>query len=490
MKLPALPRISFYKHRYVIGYGLYGVLLIILLVLHVTDIPRGLSDAELASATHSATTPLVQLVTTDTINAPYVLLQKASLALLGTTPLAIKLPSIVLGLVTGLALVLMLRRWFSDNIAVVTGIIVSTASPFLSMGRTGTALIMHAFWLSVILFAATKKLVKGDKGFFWKLAFFVSATLSLYTPLMLYPLIAIAVAGLLHPHIRYILKRISITKLAIIGLTCAVLLVPLAWSIGTNPSYLSVLLGLPSAATSLGDIGANLAYLGRVFFDFAHPTVEAFALPLFSAATMILVALGVGKTIVDRYATRSYMLLLWTLLILIVTLLNPSALTILYMPVILFLAIGIETIIREWYRLFPLNPYARVAGLIPLAILLVSVSASNIAHYFYGYLYLPDSSRRTDLSVLRTTLELPALKDKPITIVSLPQDSAFFGVVARDYETLSTATTPVDTVAQIITEDAYRQLPEQQRAALGTPYRLVTRGGADDPLAYRVYVSE
>lgn len=491
LKLPTLSGFSPYKHRYTIGYAVYAVFVALLLVLHVTDLPRGLSTDEMAAATHSATTPLTHLVTTDPINAPYTILQKASIEILGLTALAIKLPSILLAFVTGLTLVLMLRQWFRDNIAILTGIVVATAGPFMSMGRTGTAVIMHTFWLSVILYAATKKLTTQTRGFTWKLLFFVASVLSLYTPLMLYPLIAIAVSGLLHPHIRFVLRHIPSKLLIILSTISITLLIPLVVSIINKPSIAAELLGLPSAATSLGDIGHNALSVGRMLFGFTDPRIDIFLLPLFSAATMALVALGFGRTIVDRHAARSYMLLLWTTLIGIVTLLNPSAVTILYMPIILFLAVGIETLIREWYQLFPRNPYARVFGLIPISILLVSISASNIARYFYGYAYSPDVKHsRSDLAAIRLALEQPALHDKEVTIVSLPADSAFFGLLQREYPAVRTAQQPGETIVHLVTEDAYQTLTDDTRKKLDTPYRLMTSGRADDSLILRVYVSE
>lgn len=491
LKFPTLPKFSLYTYRYAIAYTLYSVLMAALLLLHLTDLPRGLSSEEMTTAARSATTPLSQLLTTEPINAPYTFLQKASISVFGLTTFAIKLPSVMLAFITGLTLVLMLRQWFRDNIAILTGIVVATAGPFMSMGRSGTALIMHAFWLSIILFAATKKITTQARGFRWKLLFFIACVLSLYTPLMIYPLIAIAAAGLLHPHIRYVLRQLSLVRLGIIAAVSLLLLIPLGISIVNEPSIAATLLGLPSAATSLADIGHNIATVGRMLFDFAQPRIDVFVLPLFSAATMALVGLGIGRTILDRHAARSYMLLLWTSLISIVTILNPAAVTILYMPIILFIAVGIETLIREWYQLFPRNPYARVFGLIPIAILLVSISASNVARYFYGYAYSTDGQGlRSDLTHVRHSLELPALQNKAVTIVSLPAESIFFGLLQREYSTVSAAEQPTESIAHIVTEDAYQKLSQADKTQLGTPYRLVTNGASADALVLRVYVSE
>ena len=46
----------------------------------------------------------------------------------------------------------------------------------------------------------------------------------------------------------------------------------------------------------------------------------------------------------------------------LLALFNPDKLLICLVPAYLYMAIGIETLIGEWYRLFPRNPYARLIG--------------------------------------------------------------------------------------------------------------------------------
>ncbi|HRQ86905.1 MAG TPA: hypothetical protein PLY16_02230, partial [Candidatus Saccharibacteria bacterium] len=68
-----------------------------------------------------------------------------------------------------------------------------------------------------------------------------------------------------------------------------------------------------------------------------------------------------------------------------VLLLNPSFTTVSFLPSVLMLAAGLTSLIGYWYRLFPLNPYARVAGLIPIVVLVGTLIFSGLERYFYGY---------------------------------------------------------------------------------------------------------
>ena len=155
MKRSIINEVLLYKYRYIIGYILYAVALFILLSVEVTTIPRGLTQAEVQSSVQSATASIDSFDTQVIVDAPYILLQKLSLSILGLTTFAIKLPSILLAIVAGIALALMLRQWFRLNVAVLTGIIIATSTPFLTMGRTGTSIILSSFWLIIILLAAT-----------------------------------------------------------------------------------------------------------------------------------------------------------------------------------------------------------------------------------------------------------------------------------------------------------------------------------------------
>ncbi len=47
-----------------------------------------------------------------------------------------------------------------------------------------------------------------------------------------------------------------------------------------------------------------------------------------------------------------------------VILINPIFTSVTFVPIVLLLAAGLTSLIGYWYRLFPRNPYARVAGLI------------------------------------------------------------------------------------------------------------------------------
>ena len=103
---------TLYRHRYTIGYVLVGLLVTILLVAAALYVPGGLSEAEMASAADSSRLSIRSFDPELVIDLPYSLLQSASFMLLGVTTLSIKLPSLVLGLLSLIGIILLLKNWF------------------------------------------------------------------------------------------------------------------------------------------------------------------------------------------------------------------------------------------------------------------------------------------------------------------------------------------------------------------------------------------
>ena len=258
MKSSFLRELTLYRFRYYIGYGVFAALLVLILSVNISGVPRGLTDAEMASAVASNKISLTAPHTADIINLPYHLAQKASITLLGLTPLAIKLPSIILAFITGVALAFMLSSWFSRNVAVVASLLACTSVPFISMGRTGAPMIMVTVWTIFLLLAATKLTTKTTGTFHWKLAALVSGILLLYTPYGIYPIIALTISGLLHPHIRHQIKRTKPWQTAVFSLLSIILLAPLFIAIVVRPSVLLSMTGIDGFITSFGALQQSI----------------------------------------------------------------------------------------------------------------------------------------------------------------------------------------------------------------------------------------
>lgn len=389
-----------YRWRYTIGYALIGLLLAALLLFAGLYLPGGLSENEVTSVVRSAALSLSSPESLAIPNLPYYALQAGIFALFGVSVLTIKLPSLILAFLAAIGIVLLLRRWFTPNIAVLASLIAITTGQFLFIAQLGTPSILYVFWPVLLLLLGTQ-VTRGKKyRYLWKILFVVVAALSLYTPLGIYPLIAVLLAVIFHPHLRAVVRRLAKSRLIVVSMVFLALISPLIWIITLNPQLGLTLIGIPT--TWPPDILANATTVAKQYFLFWEPSATALMTPVFGLGSAILIGLGLYRLVRTRETTRSYLIIFWIICLLPVLLLNPNFTSVTFIPSVLMLAAGLTSLIGYWYRLFPLNPYARIAGLIPIVILVGALIVTGLARYIYGYHYSPSVAPlfSTDLTLL------------------------------------------------------------------------------------------
>ncbi|HEU4715556.1 MAG TPA: glycosyltransferase family 39 protein [Candidatus Saccharimonadales bacterium] len=473
-----------YRQRYLIGYTLIGLTVIGLLITAGLFIPGGLSQTEMNSVVtgHAVSLSLADFRPEWIIDLPYHLLQRASIALFGVNNFGIKFPSLLLGALSVFGVFLLLRLWFRRNVAVLTAIIVITTGQFLFVAQNGTPSIVYIFWSVWLLVCAMMISRRAKHTIYWKMALFAIAALSLYTPLSPYILLALASAIVLHPHLRYLIRRLSKVKIAVGFFVALILITPLAYAIIRQPSIGLTLLGIPSEQP---DLKENILQLLRQYLDFVSPSSGIIMTPIYSLGTVILIALGVIQLVTTKYTARSYVITAWIVLLAPVLLINPGYVSITFVPVMLLIAMGISMLLTNWYRLFPRNPYARFAGLLPLTILIAGLVLSGVGRYMYGYMYDPRIAGNFthDLQMLNDQLAAP---DRgTTTILTSPSELPFYSIVAgRDSDVTATADASEahKSGAQtlIVTHAAHKTGDTAQ------PYRIVTDNISKD--ADRLYI--
>ncbi len=459
-----------YKWRYIFGYGLIGLLLTGLLIFVGFFLPGGLSAQEMISVVRSASISLGDPSTLAIANFPYYATQALIFKVFGISIFTIKALSLLLALISAIGFIFLLRRWFKPNIAVLASIIAITTSQFLFIAQEGTPRILFVFWPVVLLLLGTQ-ITRGKKfKYLWKILFAAAAALSLYTPLSIYPLIAIALATALHPHLRNAVRRLPKPRIVTVSVLFFVIVAPLITGIILNPQLGLTLLGVPAVWPP--DIAANAITILKQYFLFWEPSVSTIMTPVFGLGSAILILLGLYRIIRTRETTRSYLIIIWIVCIIPVLLLNPLFTTVTFVPSMLLLAAGLTSLIGYWYRLFPLNPYARILGLVPLVILVFALSISGLARYVYGYHYNP-----VQASLFSKDLRLLP-KDTTELVVS-NSEKDFYKSVAKYRTNILLVDTPTSNT-YVVTREA--------RSAYGgyEIERIITNGNSTD--ADRLYV--
>ncbi|MDN5819359.1 MAG: glycosyltransferase family 39 protein [bacterium] len=392
-----------YRKRFWIGYGLVLVVLVWLLILAGLYVPAGLTQQEMNSAIASVGVNLADYKNLSLVNLPYQLLQQASINLFGLSEISIKLPSLLLALLSTVGMVFLLRRWFHHNVAVLATLLAITTGQFLFIAQNGTASIMYIFWAVWILLVSTMVVRRRGPTLLWKIVLCLLVAMSLYTPLSIYLLVSLAIATIFHPHLRYVFKRLSKSQLWIAVVALLALVAPLGWRVYQSPEIGLRLLGIPD---KMPDIVASLSQLAHQYV--ASPSISdaGFMLPVFGLGTIGLLVLGIIRLATSHYSAKSYLLFTWVILLVAVLVFKPVYITVTFIPSLIFIAFGLDFLFRYWYRLFPKNPYARIAGLFPLGILVCGMILSGLEIYNYGYHYNPATAKvfTTDLSLVSNTL--------------------------------------------------------------------------------------
>ena len=481
MNSSILKEIILYRYRYIIGFLFFIILLFGLLLTDFGSLPNGISNAEMTSTVSSNSLNILKPKAEDVIYLPYHLLQKASVSFLGLSPISIRLPSLILAIVSGIVLALTLLQWFRKGVAMLALLIATASVPFITMGRVGTASVLYMLLLLIILLGAVKLTNHKTGTFGWKLIVAVVGVLMLYMPLGVYTVVGLLVAGIFHPHIRHQIKRTKPWQMAVLVMVTVLLLVPILLAILNDQNTLQTLFGLKDIEDKLSGAGllASLTLIAKSLFLFNKPYVGEMVTPFLNLPFMLFVAFGLIRCIYDHHSARSYLLLIWLAIAIPLLVINPSQFALLFVPCLMLMAIGIETFIREWYKLFPRNPYARISGLIPLTLITIGMVSIATSRYFSGYYYSDISNiYKPELNAVQQTVTADAT-----TRLVVPDDQvAFYDILRRNY--------PKMTVSSSVSKPGPEQtvvFSSSNISLQNIPSRIVTSYFNKNAVILRVY---
>lgn len=475
-----LQQATLYKFRYLLGYGFIIVLLLVIVLADASNTPNGLSQAEMQQAVTSTSLHFTWNMSW-VINGVYNFIQQLSVDAFGLSRLSLILPSLIFGTATVILFSMTMRHWFSNSVAVIATVIAMTSIPFITMMRSGTPEIMLPFWTILLIYGAVRLLVKKEKAFAWKLTVAIACLGLLYTPYGIYPLIAIIASSLFHPHVKSRLRHIPRPRLFALSIIAFVGLMPLAFYVALQPSEIARLVGLDLIEEGFGSLRKNMSQIYDMYINFPKNGFSGTqVIPIYNLATVALAILGFLKSIRDRYMARSYVLLAWTGLTVIGVLLMPELVVLTFMPVSLLVAIGIDALVHEWYKLFPRNPYARIAGLIPLTILFLGISAGNISHYFNNYAHIENPYFSQSLPAIKEALVVEG--NHEVILVATEAEVPFYSILTKEFPDLkvttelpATATTPTFV------------LPNTEKKIAAIPSRILTSDRAENSVVLRIY---
>ncbi|MBQ9017022.1 glycosyltransferase family 39 protein [Candidatus Saccharibacteria bacterium] len=383
MKKIVISKLFLYKHRFVIGYSLLALAFFALLFIMPIISPDGLSDAEMTSAVTSNDLSVESITHGNFIDLPYHFLQKLSIGFFGLNSYAIKLPSIIFGIILGFLLILLLNRWFKNNVAIIASVMTVLSPPFLYLAGSGTPSIMLVFWPTLLLWLGSK--IQGEKkprvSFCFLFAFFL--LFAVFTPHLIYLAAFIFIFVLTQPHLRFVVKSlprkpfIAIAALSVLSVAFLVL------SFLRFPDTAKTLLW----TDSFGNFFEHIKTAFLPFFSWSGSAESTMLSPMIGIATLSVAIIGVISTAKGFFASRNSIATMLTLFTIFISGLSPNSAVLIILPLAILTSHGVRYILEKWYGLFPENPYARVVGFVPIATFIGIILVSSLEYYVFGYRY-------------------------------------------------------------------------------------------------------
>ena len=349
------------------------------------------------SATSSYHLSVSEAFDGDLVDLPYRLLQKGSIRIFGLTEYSIKLPSIIIGLILGVLLILLLNRWFKNNVSLLASCLVILSTPFLFLAGSGTPLIMLVFWPTLLLWLGSK--IHGEKKPkpLYSFLFAIAMSMALFTPYMIYFALFCVIFVAFQPHLRWVVKNLPRTPLIITGLIILSGGVALIINMINQPSVLMEL--FVSKDGEFGNFFPNIVAGVTPAFQWFGESNTIFLAPLISLPILALALTGLFSTTKGFFASRNSIATVLLIFGVIITGLNPNSVIFVILPLSILVAHGLKYLLRKWYGLFPENPYARIAALLPLTILFGGIIMPGLSQYINGYHYNSAVASKFDYSL-------------------------------------------------------------------------------------------
>jgi len=317
------------------------------------------------------------------IYGPYFSLEHATFAIDHHSVLAFRLTSIIIGTISVGIVFWIVNQWHGYKIALLTAAVYATNLGFLILSRQ--ALVLTAQLLMIISLLMVMIILPRWHSW-WSLAtLIIIASGDLYLPGGIWLVLATLI--ICQKDIRQTFSHLSLYQKILLPLIQLLAIIPLAYRLISYYSNHQLIHWLGYNLSAPKEYFHNLA--SSVLDLFIHsnltPNLSLGHQPLIDVAISIIILLGFYCYIrhISSYRWRSYLILtLLSLLLCGFGIVSAFAL----IPLLMVAAgTGLAYLLREWYAIFPLNPFARHGGFILMSIIVLFSCFYGVRSYFVAW---------------------------------------------------------------------------------------------------------
>lgn len=359
--------------------------------LQITTLIDGQNKFESATLQHLESFPNP---TERMINAPYLVPAYITGTAIDNMLIGARITSVLYGLIATVVLFVLLKRWFTIQIASVGSLLFITSSWILAISHQATPLILLVLAPLLLIVALTTFVNDRKHTFLSFLTLLCSIALVLYVPFMLWSVaVVITTVALLYRHKIAALNK----KQFIFGATLFVIvLLPLLISITQYPGQLKELLGIPMQLPTLSQYGKNFIWQLSTLFFVAQPFPELYVgrLPLLDIFSGTMTLLGIyhfAKYMPKRRKISFAVLVIILLIIVPLSAMYQIPMAAYVAIIYVFIAAGVFELLQQWFNYFPRNPFARNAAVMLVAVLIGMTSFYNLQRFYIAWPNAPET---------------------------------------------------------------------------------------------------
>lgn len=369
--------------------GIIGVAIVAgLLFFRLGTLLPGFSSSEIVVRENTRNFSII----TNPVNAPHAIGQNALQKLNHRGPWAMRSISAFFGIIAVLLFFLISSAWFTSQIAVLATLLFVTSSWFLHTVRLATPTILLTGVMALIVCGLWLRYSK-KRSLSIVIAGIVAAT-CLYIPGMIW--FVIVFFAWQAPIIIRELKRTP-TAIVLVSIFGALLMVaPLITALFKQPALLKTLAGLPVQLPSWDNFASNLASIPMELFVRGPENSEIWLarLPILDLFTATLLLLGMYSIFFQLKLDRTK-LLIGSLFggSILIGFGGLVGLTVLLPFIYLIVAAGISMLLKQWFTVFPRNPFARSLGVSLLISALCLCLFYQGSRYFIAWPNAPETKQ-------------------------------------------------------------------------------------------------
>ncbi|MEM6997395.1 MAG: hypothetical protein AAF413_00630 [Patescibacteria group bacterium] len=379
-----------------VSVSIFLAVCLFLLLYRLNGLLPGQSPAE---ATTIAITDTLPGLFSDILFWPYYMLVYVMRTVISDPVLAARLVSAGLGFTATFSLFLMIRRWFSSNVAIVGTTIFIANSWFLQTARSGEPDILIPATL-ISIWAVALWLINRPKKLLPGVVLALLLLSAVFLPVLPMLVILIGLVGLLRW--KSLPKMLKKNQLYIFITTIIVLVSFVIVGLVQNYDQTAAILGIPGSVPTPGDLlNGFVDTLAAIFWRAPlNPAKWLGDLPLLDIFGVVMFTLGVYHHERNFGGRRSLILFGTLFLTLILLILNGGveyAGFAAMMPIIaIFIISGAQEFLQIWNKVFPRNPLTHILAALVLAILVTTSSLYQLNRYYVAWPGSPETAEAFD----------------------------------------------------------------------------------------------